>query len=271
MEKDTRERLQTAAGKAELAVEVKKLKQKHKQQQQQVKQLRGKQRKRAEMRLVFEEFDTDGSALLDKGELGMLLKALCVPVQQNQVEYYMNVMDADNSGDLDFSEFANWYMKELPKIQQKRGAAGVAQQFKLGSIRAFGAVTGRNVEQEAVRLIIQRDIDKAINEARIQGGESPLEKTNAMDEVAEMEQQQAEEQLKKDKENHPKEKLKKIQTSLSTGVKVLIDIHTYNQHAFNLSYAVDVVVGFVEQGQSQEEEGISSSGSNIRGRVFITK
>ena len=55
---------------------------------------------------TFNTFDADGSGAIDVDELGVLLKALCVPLKnKKELEDLMEDMDDDGSGDIDFDEF----------------------------------------------------------------------------------------------------------------------------------------------------------------------
>ena len=67
---------------------------------------------------TFNTFDADGSGAIDVDELGVLLKALCVPLKnKKELEDLMEDMDDDGSGDIDFDEFYAWY-KEYGKQKQ---------------------------------------------------------------------------------------------------------------------------------------------------------
>ena len=47
---------------------------------------------------------------MDAGELAELMKELLLPCSEDDVEEYMEEMDEDGSGEIDFEEFYAWYV-----------------------------------------------------------------------------------------------------------------------------------------------------------------
>ena len=58
---------------------------------------------------MFSQIDTDGSGLLDEGEMKVLFKNLGLELTQEQEDFIMKEIDEDGSGEIDFDEFFKWY------------------------------------------------------------------------------------------------------------------------------------------------------------------
>jgi Ca2+-binding EF-hand superfamily protein len=60
---------------------------------------------------AFSKVDIDGSGQIDQGELGDLFKQLTkdmgMEITEDQIKDIMELMDSDNSGQVDFEEFKN--------------------------------------------------------------------------------------------------------------------------------------------------------------------
>lgn len=69
----------------------------------------------ADIRRVFSMIDVDGSGLVERNEIGDLIIVLGLPisvipkVKKLQIDYIMQELDFDGSGEVDFKEFRNWY------------------------------------------------------------------------------------------------------------------------------------------------------------------
>ena len=53
--------------------------------------------------VTFEAFDRDGSGLIGKEELSVMMKSLCIVISSTELDAVIERMDVDNSGDIDFS------------------------------------------------------------------------------------------------------------------------------------------------------------------------
>ena len=101
---------------------------------------------------TFNTFDADGSGAIDVDELGVLLKALCVPLKnKKELEDLMEDMDDDGSGDIDFDEFYAWY-KEYGK-QKQGGFFGKMRVMMLQASNAGAAAAGAVQVGEAKRIM----------------------------------------------------------------------------------------------------------------------
>jgi hypothetical protein len=67
---------------------------------------------------LFEKFDEDGSETLDMRELLLVLEQLGVDgLSPEEIERARSDIDADGNGEIDFEEFAYWYLSGREKPQ----------------------------------------------------------------------------------------------------------------------------------------------------------
>jgi hypothetical protein len=82
-----------------------------------------------ELAALFQEMDADGSGGLDREEVGLLLGKLDFDLSSNAFDLLWDEMDTDKSGDIDFHEFKEWFLRrvaanaELLSFQQRRARA----------------------------------------------------------------------------------------------------------------------------------------------------
>jgi Ca2+-binding EF-hand superfamily protein len=62
------------------------------------------------VRELFDEFDSDGSGRMGRGEIVDLVDMLGVQMNEAEVAAAMAVMDGDGSGEVDFEEFYHWWI-----------------------------------------------------------------------------------------------------------------------------------------------------------------
>ena len=81
---------------------------------------RGRGIDEAELTVLFNEIDEDGSGLLDREEVAQLSERLGAPLTKVKLDEAMVDMDEDGSGEVDFDEFKNWWgrVKDLIKAAQ---------------------------------------------------------------------------------------------------------------------------------------------------------
>ncbi|CAF1057166.1 unnamed protein product [Rotaria sordida] len=58
-----------------------------------------------ELKDAFDVFDTDGSGKISHRELGNIFKALNIRTNDNQLKQFVNEMDTNGSGQIEFDEF----------------------------------------------------------------------------------------------------------------------------------------------------------------------
>ncbi len=58
---------------------------------------------------TFKAFDRDGSGSIDRGELARLLEALGQPIDEEELDIALDVIDANHSGRVSWSEFKAWW------------------------------------------------------------------------------------------------------------------------------------------------------------------
>jgi calmodulin len=69
--------------------------------------------KLAEIREIFEHFDTNGDDRIERSEFQRLLVALGGPVEPSEAAAGLEILDADGSGFIEFGEFVNWWANRL--------------------------------------------------------------------------------------------------------------------------------------------------------------
>jgi hypothetical protein len=84
------------------------------------------------VRKKFDEFDTDGSGLIDYEEfIEMMCKLLRVDdiskISQHRLERFWREADTDGSGEIDFPEFCHWYLKNFSPDKPQMHAPAVDQ------------------------------------------------------------------------------------------------------------------------------------------------
>ena len=62
-----------------------------------------------EVREIFDHYDRDGSGSIDRGELARLLEALGAAASEEELSIALDVVDADRSGKVSWSEFIAWW------------------------------------------------------------------------------------------------------------------------------------------------------------------
>lgn len=60
---------------------------------------------------LFEAADKDGSGVIDRNELRLIMKELGNPLSPQDLDEAMAEMDSDGSGEIDFVEFSTWWSK----------------------------------------------------------------------------------------------------------------------------------------------------------------
>lgn len=69
--------------------------------------------KLAEIREIFEHFDTNGDDRIERSEFDRLLAALGGPVDPSEAAAGLEILDADGSGFIEFGEFVDWWANRL--------------------------------------------------------------------------------------------------------------------------------------------------------------
>lgn len=58
---------------------------------------------------TFKAFDRDGSGSIDRAELARLLEALGQPIDEDELDVALDVIDANHSGRISWEEFKAWW------------------------------------------------------------------------------------------------------------------------------------------------------------------
>ena len=69
---------------------------------------------------VFQRVDADGSGLLDEEELGAVLEKRQVSATPEEVSALPSHLDHDQSGEVDFGEFYDWYLDVSEAADERR-------------------------------------------------------------------------------------------------------------------------------------------------------
>lgn len=68
----------------------------------------------AKIRATFAQYDADKSGFIDRTELFQLSDALGYPLEGNQLQSAMDMLDADRNGKIDIDEFMVWWLGKIP-------------------------------------------------------------------------------------------------------------------------------------------------------------
>ena len=96
-----------------------------------------KKAKQSKLRQLFDSIDADGSGLLDKDELAVLAAKLGRTLGPAELDSAMTEMDTDQSGEVDFEEFEEWWTKSAAGERSSELAkAAAAQEAAAARIQA---------------------------------------------------------------------------------------------------------------------------------------
>ena len=121
---------------------------------------------------AFLKFDQDGSGTIDKWELERVLNAMGQTPTQGEIHDMIAMVDEDNSGEIDFSEFLSVFES------QKRGSAD-DDDAKAETLEAFVALGGNSdetgyVTRDRLSFVVSKfgltiDLEKFFNEVDTDG------------------------------------------------------------------------------------------------------
>ena len=84
-----------------------------------VKFMTAEQKRRRRVAQLFNYYDVDGSGMIDRRELGLILSSLGARASSSELDFYMMQIDADGSGEIDMDEFYNWCV-DAPRAASSR-------------------------------------------------------------------------------------------------------------------------------------------------------
>lgn len=104
---------------------------------------------------LFEDIDVDRSGLLDRGEMGSLVKLLGFDMSPAEIDRAMAAMDTDGSGEIDFQEFWKWWTDDSTRSMMqgvKRRVNSVKQLFDTLDVDCSGTLQPAELAQLAKTL-----------------------------------------------------------------------------------------------------------------------
>jgi Ca2+-binding EF-hand superfamily protein len=63
----------------------------------------------AEVREIFDHFDSDRNGVIDRSEWGQLLEALGGGFSEQEAQTGLQIVDRNNNGRIEFDEFIRWW------------------------------------------------------------------------------------------------------------------------------------------------------------------
>ena len=85
----------------------------------------------AQLRAMFNRFDTDGSGQIGPEEVANIAETLDIELKEGELDKAMAAMDVDHEGDVDFEEFSKWWNAEHDlAIRMKRALATEEHRLK---------------------------------------------------------------------------------------------------------------------------------------------
>ncbi|CAN8328227.1 unnamed protein product [Cochlearia groenlandica] len=131
---------------------------------------------RREIKEIFDLFDVDGSGSIDARELNVAMRSLGFEMNDQQINELMAEVDKNQSGAIDFEEFANMM---TTKFGERDSTDELSRAFKIIDHDNNGKISPRDIKQIAKELgenFTDNDIEEMIEEAdRDKDGEVNLE------------------------------------------------------------------------------------------------
>lgn len=154
------EYLKSSAGKKELATET----EKHKVSRKKTKRRAVVNAERDIVKNTFDIFDSDGSGSIDCRELAELMKQLCIPMTETELNAFFLVIDRDGSGDIDFEEFYTWWQGNTK--HEAVNARLKLVKAKLKGQRWVADMTGATTRLKAKKVLLHKERMCAMTKAR---------------------------------------------------------------------------------------------------------
>lgn len=115
--------------------------------------------------VIFEVYDNDGSGSIDKDELKFMLMDLCVPMNNDELSGLIRQLDADDSGDIDFEEFIDWYSSGGGD-ESSHSIGGMMVKQMLKARRMVLDMSGETMRRRAQRAVLRQCCSWLSNETK---------------------------------------------------------------------------------------------------------
>ena len=123
----------------------------------------------AEFREAFSLFDRDGDGTVDTKELGTVMRSLGQNPTQTELEDMVREVDADGSGDIDFSEFLQMMSRKMKDTDCEEE---IREAFRVFDKDGNGYITTeelRHVMTTLGEVMSNEEVDEMISEADVDG------------------------------------------------------------------------------------------------------
>eukprot|EP01046_Picozoa_sp_COSAG06_P022957 COSAG06_NODE_1804_length_8360_cov_8.543155_6_plen_155_part_00 len=98
---------------------------------------------------LFDSIDEDGSGTLEREEIASLALEMETPLTDRELDVAMATMDADNSGEVDFDEFSEWYASMRKKGRMPSWGRAISELQRRGGRRKKNGKLARSLSSDA--------------------------------------------------------------------------------------------------------------------------
>jgi hypothetical protein len=116
--------------------------------------------------IIFEIYDADASGTIDRDELKLMLHDLCVPIDDKELIHLVHQLDQDDSGDIDFEEFIDWYANGGSSGDNFGSMSGIVFKQLLRARRAVLDLSGETLHRRTERAVLRQCCSWLSNETK---------------------------------------------------------------------------------------------------------
>ena len=126
-----------------------------------------------EVKEIFDEIDTDASGELHRDEVQSLLTMLGVKLNIEEMDSTMKDLDADGSGEVNFTEFFNWWKDD--DTQEKMGPAKARMAAVKEKFDELDADLSGELSIEEIRMLAENILEVEISETELAAGMAEMD------------------------------------------------------------------------------------------------